>query len=59
MRKVCAWCHPHQETDDEEITHGICPPCRERIEADARKEHDGNSDTGEAKQAHHLVGDRP
>jgi hypothetical protein len=35
MTRICAWCRASldkSDADDSTPTHGICPPCRTRIE---------------------------
>jgi len=41
MRVICAWCPAVIRDDDSdptvlEVSHGICPSCKDKIEADAR-----------------------
>lgn len=39
MKKVCSWCGKHisGKKDDPDITHGICPKCKKRVEREARE----------------------
>lgn len=37
-KSVCAWCHPDyaEEHPEEDVTHGICKSCQERLEHEAK-----------------------